>query len=212
VPDETKADPAAVVADLAATMQRLRAILFEPAKPDAKADRIVRLQSRHVVAQALIAEFLTRWGSDDVAQRLLELADAISGLRNGTVADLVRPSTPYSRPPDGIVPWSYRHEVVIGLECILRSKKKTLKEAARYIAKKYPALERLKRNAKDNLEGAIRSWRANIRAGKTPIGEAALAHEHRFFEGLGKLSANEMFRRGEQCLAAITETLVTHEF
>jgi len=204
-----------VVSDLAATVQSLRGVFFSPAKSTTdEADRIIILQSRHVVALGAIARFLTRsGGAEDVGRRFLELADAISGLRNGTVADLVRPATRFSRPPDGVVPWAYRHEVVIGLECIVRSgRKKTLQEAAKYISKTYPALGRLKRNQKDDLASAILSWRANIRALKAPNSAEAIAHESAFFEDVGKLSADEMYARGEECLASIAKVLVAHEF
>jgi hypothetical protein len=217
--DEDKSDQqsdAAVMDDLAATTQTLRTVFFSPTKSKAPddADRIITLQSRHVVALGAIAEFLRRsGGGEDIARRFLELADAISGLRKGIVADLVRPAIPFSRPPDGVVDWAYRHEVVIGLECIVRSgRKKTLKEAAKYISKKYPAFERLKRNDKDNLASAILSWRANIRALKAPNSTEAMAHERNFFESLGNISANEMYARGEQCLTSIAKVLVAHEF
>ena len=113
------------------------------------------------------------------------------------------------RGPDGIVPWSLRHEVVIGLECFLTSKKfKTKKKAAKHIADNYPVFDRLKRDPGESLTTSILSWRRCIDDGDVPEeAEDFLEHERRFFAQHGgeNRSPAEMFALGERLLAQAAE-------
>jgi hypothetical protein len=52
------------------------------------------------------------------------------------------------------------------LECIVRSRKMRLQAAAKYIAKKYPVFDRLKRNPSDSLAKSIISWRRYYNEGR----------------------------------------------
>jgi hypothetical protein len=152
--------------------------------------------------------------SEDITLKIVGLADAIGQLQNGTVADVVRPTRGGGRGPDGIVAWSLRYDVFIGLECILRSgKTKTIEKAAKYIADNYypvfdrlkrnpkASFDRLKRNRKASLAKAILSWRRRINDGKVPEAEDMLAHQRSFFKQHGDSSPAEWFALGERLLA-----------
>jgi hypothetical protein len=200
-------NPAAVMANRAVLIRNLRFFLLSPNKKKAGHDNITTLQSRYVAALGEVAHFLTAVGEEDLALKFIGLADAIGQLKNGTVADVVRPTPAGGRGPDGIVPWSLRHEVVIGLKCIL-GKMKTKGKAAKYIADRYPVFDRLKRNPEASLASSILSWRRRIDDGAVPEeAEDILAHERRFFAQYGgeNRSPAEMFALGEQLLAQAAE-------
>jgi hypothetical protein len=206
-------DPAAVLAAVEVLISNLQYWFRPPAKPGALTDSAVRRQLRFVAALKEVANFLDRCDAgEDIVRHFVELQGAINELRSGTVADLVRPAIVDHNPPDGIVTWSYRHEVVIGLECLMRSgKRKSLKDASKHIAKKYPALDQLKSHPNKDLAGSILSWRSNIRDRKAPASSEMIAHQLKFFEGLGTMSSTEMYARGEQCLANIANLMATQE-
>jgi hypothetical protein len=196
-----KAPKAAAVAAL---MRELR-VLRRPHRD------VIALQSQYVVALGHFAKFLAAESRKDEALKIVGLAGAIGQLRNGTVADVLRPA-PFGggRGPDGIVPWSLRHEVVIGLKCFLISRKfKTQEKAAKYIADKYPTVfDRLKRDPSASLATSILSWRRRIDDGDVPEeAEDLLAHERRFFAQHGgeNRSPAEMFALGEELLAEAAE-------
>jgi hypothetical protein len=196
-----KAAKAAVVAVL---MRELR-VLRRPHR-----DRIA-LQSQFVVALGHFAKFLAAEGAKDEALKIIGLADVIGQLRNGTVADVLRPAPlGGGRGPDGIMVWSLRHEVVIGLKCILMSGKMKTIEAAEYIADNYPDFDRLKRFPEASLAKSILAWRRRIDDGDVPEeAEDLLIHERRFFEQHGgeNRSPAEMFALGEELLAQAVERL-----
>jgi len=200
-------DPAAVMANRTALIQNLRRWLLSPNK--AGQEDITTLQDRYVAALGEVAHFLTAAGEEDLALKFIGLAGAIGQLRNGTVADVVRPTPAGGRGPDGIVPWSLRHEVVIGLKCFLISRKfKTQEKAAKYIADEYPTVfDRLKRDPSASLAKSILSWRRRINDGDVPGAEDMLAHERSFFEQYGgdNRSPAEMFALGERLLAQAAE-------
>jgi hypothetical protein len=116
-----------------------------------------------------------------------------SGLRRATAV------------PDGLIVWSYRHDVVIGLECILRSRKirkiKGKDGAAEYIADNYPDFERLKRDADNSLAVSIVSWRRHFKEKNVPESEDFQQRQSEFFERHGDLPPAEMFELGKQHLA-----------
>jgi hypothetical protein len=192
-------DPTAVMANRAVLIQRLRVLLLPH-------DDVITLQSQYVVALGAVAKFLAAEGEKDLALKIIGLADAIGQLRNGTVADVVRPTLAGGRGPDGIVVWSLRAEVDKGLECIL-GKMKTREKAAKYIADKYPDFNRLKRNPEASLAKSILSWRRRINDGDVPEAEDILAHRRIFFEQYGgdNHSPAEMFALGERLLAQAAE-------
>jgi hypothetical protein len=178
-------------------IHNLRVVLATPVK----ADDAITLQARYVIALGYVAEFLRASNaSEEVVFKFLGLADAIGQLKNGTVAEVVRPAEAGGRGPDGIVAWSLRAEVVIGLECLLKSRKLRGKaEAARHIAAKYPIFNRLKRDPDDKLVTSMLSWRRRIRDGVVPASEEIAAHEKKFFEEHN--DAPDMFGLGERLLA-----------
>jgi hypothetical protein len=167
-------------------------------------NHVVVLQSRYVVALSeYVAPFLRRAGvGDDIADRFVELADAIGGLRLGIVTDPVCPATIDSRSLDSLTTWLLRGEVGIGLDCLIKSERiKTLKDAADHIAKKYPQLSRLKRNRNDTLASAILSWRNSIREGKAPESDYLKEKSRTYFKKLGALSPEAMFGHAKEVLA-----------
>ena len=167
-----------------------------------------------MVALVNVAKFLSRSGvGEDVVQKFIELGGAISELRNGTVADVLLPTSFGSgRGPDGTVVWSLKADVVIGLECILRSRKMKQQEAAKHIAKRYPAFNRLKRNPRDSLAGSTLSWRRLVNEGKVPESEDIQTHQRKFFEQLGDRRPGEMFALGEQLLAEAADRVTKAVF
>jgi hypothetical protein len=188
------------VVDLSTLLQFLR-YCFTPAKAGHKDDPTL-LQARYVAALGGVAQFLARSGADEgVCRRMLELASAIDNLRNGTVADVLRPTSfGGGRGPDSIATWSYRGDVVMGLEFLRRSGK-SLPDAAEYIEKRYPILNKLKRDAGDSLKEAILAWRKSINGGKAPISKDALATQESLFRKHGKnRSQKEFLALGEQLL------------
>jgi hypothetical protein len=194
-------DPAQVMADLEALTVNLRIVFRAPERSGA--DHVVALQTRYVVALAdNIAKFLRRSGvGNDVAERFDELAAAIDGLQRGIITDPVRPAAIGGRAPDGLTKSLLRGDVVLGLRCLEKSARmKTLKDAANYIAKNYPEFNRLKRNSDDDLAGAILSWRASIRDGRTPELEEMRGVDDKYIERLGALSSDDMFAHGERRL------------
>ena len=190
---------AKAVANREALIHNLNVTLATPLK----VDDTITLQARYVVALGHVAEFLRASGaSEEIVLKFIGLAGAIDQLRKGSVADVVRPTPAGGRGPDGIVAWSLRHEVVIGLECILRSQKLDGTAGAKHIARKYPIFNRLKRNPDDKLATAILSWRRRIHDGEVPASEEIAAHEKKFFE---EHNAPDMFELGERLLAEASE-------
>lgn len=197
-------DPAAVMANRTALIQNLRRWLLSPNK--AGQEDITTLQDRYVAALGEVAHFLTAAGEEDLALKFIGLAGAIGQLRNGTVADVLRPTPAGGRGPDGIMAWSLREEVDKGLECFLRSGKMKTIKAAEYIANNYPdVFDRLKRNTKASLAKSILSWRRRIKDGDVPEAEDVLAHRLRFFEQYGDLPPAKMFALGKRLLAEAAE-------
>lgn len=100
-------DLAPLLRDLALLMERLKASLLAPSKKF-NPNPVVTLQSRYVLALGAVAKFLGERPEPgkDIALKFLALADAVSGLRNGTVLDLVRPTKTGGRGPDGAMVWA----------------------------------------------------------------------------------------------------------
>jgi hypothetical protein len=200
-------NPAAVMANRAALIQNLRRWLLSPNKAGLEEDIII-LQSRYVAAVGEFAHFLTAAGEEDLALKIMVLEDALRSLRYGTTEALLEPAQGVGRGPDGMVRWSLREDVDIGLECFLISRKfKTKEKAAKYIADEYPVFDRLKRNPSDSLTTSILSWRRRIKDGEVPEAEAVRAHRRSFFEQYGgdNRSPAEMFAVGERLLAEAAE-------
>jgi hypothetical protein len=196
-------NPAAVMANREALLQNLGNIF-----PISEADQsdVIKLQSWYMLALKQVIDFLkAARASEDTVRGFIFLMDAIGQLRNGTVADVVR-SSRIGRGPDGLVVWSYRHEVVIGLECILKSgKMKGKKAAAQHIADNYEPFHRLKRDTNDSLKKSILSWRRYIHDKKVPESEDFQKRQREFFEQHSGLSSAEMYALGEQLLAEAAE-------
>ena len=168
----------------------LRAFKTESSNPDA-------MQLRYSVALRATANCLMRVGiEEEIAHKFIELASAI---KEGSIPFLRSPKAS-GRTYDSQVIWNYRCYVVIGLECILRSRKMKLQEAARYIAKKYPIFDRLKRNPSDSLAKSIISWRRYFAEGKGH--EYARAEMDKFYE---PCDSAEMFERGKRALKKAAE-------
>jgi hypothetical protein len=201
-------DPAAVMANHAELIQKLRLWLLSPNKAGPEED-IITLQSRYVTAMAEFALWLTAAGEKDLALKIMVLEDALRRLRYGTVEALLQPAQGIGRGPDGMVRWGLREDVVIGLECFLISGKfKTKEKAAKYIADKYPKVfDRLKRNRKNSLVSSILNWQRRINDGDVPEAEAVQAHRRSFFEQYGgdNRSPAEMVELGKRQLAEAAE-------
>src|SRR6516165_8499328 len=195
-----------LVSDFVTLTNNLRYLFGIAVKPTA--DRVVTLQSRYVVALTNVAMFLQRSGvEDDIVRKFVELADAIGNLRNGVVTDPVRPAIAGGRGPDGHTIWALRADVCIGLECFVKAGQ-SRDQAAKEIARKYPAFERLKRNASAKLNASILSWRKHINNADVPAGDQLLAHERQFLEVRRHLSPREIRAVGKELLrqaARLTE-------
>jgi hypothetical protein len=184
---------------VAALIQELR-VLLRPHRD------VVALQSQFVVALGHLGKFLAAQGEKDLALKFIGLAGVIGELRNGAVAQVLRPTPGGGRGPDGIVLWSLRHEVVKAL-FLISGKMKTTEKALKYIADNYPVFDQLKRTPKASLAKSIVSWRRRINKGDVPEAEDMLAHQRRFFEQYGgeNRSPAEMFELGKQLLAEAAE-------
>src|SRR5262249_19503552 len=84
------------------------------------------MQGSYKNALTAVAWFLARSGvNEDIAHRFAELATAFDQLPLGIVADFFRPAEVGGRGPDGTANWICRTGVVIGLDYILRSDRKS---------------------------------------------------------------------------------------
>jgi hypothetical protein len=181
----------AAIANLIVLESRLvRAFKTESNDPDA-------MQLRYSVALTAVANSLWRAGiEEEIAHKFIVLASAI---KEGSIPFL-RPQKASGRTYDSQVIWNYRCYVVIGLECILRSEKMKLQDAARYIAKEYPVFNRLKRNPSDSLATSIISWRRYFDEGKGY--EYLRATMDMFYQ---PCDSAEMFERAKRALRSAAE-------
>ena len=116
-----------------------------------------------MVALTAVANFLEKSDvKNEIAHKFAELA---SFIQEGSLPFL-RPPTAGGRTYDSQAFWVPRAYAVVGLECILRSGKMNLRDAAKYIAKKYPVFNRLKRDPSDSLPTSIISWRRYYNEGR----------------------------------------------
>jgi hypothetical protein len=183
---KAKSDPVAVMADLRVLESKL-SNAFE-----AEADYANAMQVRYTVALTAVANFLWRAGIDEeIAHKFTELASAIY---EGSIPFL-RPPKASGRTYDSQALWAHRAYVVIGLECILRSRKMKLQEAASYIARKYPIFDRLKRNPSASLLKSIISWRRYFDEGRGYEYFRAKMPEH-----YQSRDPTKMFEHGERVL------------
>jgi hypothetical protein len=168
----------------------LRTFKTESNDPDA-------MQLRYSVALTAVANCLWRAGiEEEIAHKFIELASAFYEGR----IPFLHPRKASGRTYDSQVIWNYRCYVVIGLECILRSGKMKLQDAARYIAKEYPVFDRLKRNPSDSLEKSIISWRRYFKEEKGY--EYLRASMDMFYQ---PCDSAEMFERAKRALRAAAE-------
>jgi len=141
--------------DLVAKLTRA----YEHAFKETKADPT----NFYVVALTAVANFLEKSDvKNEIAHKFIELA---SFIREGSLPFL-RPPKAGGRTYDSQAIWVSRAYAVVGLECILRSGKMKLQDAARYIAKEYPVFNRLKRNPSHCLAKSIISWRRYYNEGR----------------------------------------------
>jgi hypothetical protein len=162
-------------------------------------DKTIALQDRYAAALCHVADFLEP-ADEKIANQFLVLASEIEELRYGIVTRALRPAKVGGRGPDGVGTWIFRVDVVIGLECILKSQKMKKRDAANYIAKKYPVFDQIKRNPDALLASSILSWRDRIKAGKVSEGLASLRSFFRQHNS-DDLAPGQMFARGEELLA-----------
>jgi hypothetical protein len=131
----TKPDPPTVMAVLKVLESKLSNALEE-----AKADPTNLMQDFYVVALTAVANFLEKSDvKNEIAHKFIELA---SFIQEGSLPFLRSPKAG-GRTYDSQAFWVHRAYPVVGLECILRSGKMNLRDAAKYIAKKYPVFNRL---------------------------------------------------------------------
>jgi len=116
-----------------------------------------------LVALPAVANFLEKSDvKNEIVRKFFELGTFIE---EGSLPFL-RPPKASGRTYDSLTLWIPRAYVVVGLECILRSGKMKLQDAARYIAKEYPVFNRLKRNPSHCLAKSIISWRRYYNEGR----------------------------------------------
>jgi hypothetical protein len=158
--DETARDRATInlqraFGDLVAKLTRAYEHAFEEAKADPT--------NFYVVALTAVANFLEKSDvKNELAHKFIELA---SFIHEGSLPFL-RPPKASGRTYDSQAFWVNRAYAVVGLECILRSGKMNLEDGAKYIAKKYPVFNRLKRNPSHSLAKSIISWRRYYNEGR----------------------------------------------
>jgi hypothetical protein len=154
----TKPDPPTVMAVLKVLESKLSNALEE-----AKADPTNLMQDFYVVALTAVANFLEKSDvKNEIAHKFIELA---SFIQEGSLPFLRSPKAG-GRTYDSQAFWVPRAYAVVGLECILRSGKMNLRDAAKYIAKKYPVFNQLKRGSSDSLPTSIISWRRYYNEGR----------------------------------------------
>jgi hypothetical protein len=158
--DETARDRATInlqraFGDLVAKLTRAYEHAFEEAKADPT--------NFYVVALTAVANFLEKSDvKNEIAHKFIELA---SFIHEGSLPFL-RPPKASGRTYDSQAFWVNRAYAVVGLECILRSGKMNMEDGAKYIAKKYPVFNRLKRNPSHSLAKSIISWRRYYNEGR----------------------------------------------
>jgi hypothetical protein len=200
-------NPAAVMRNRQELIQNLRWLLLSPRK-DGRPDDKTMLQTRYAGALKEITAFLAAAGEDELAAKFTRLMEAVLQLRNGVVDDILSKTPAGGRSPDGRMVWLLRGEVFIGLKFILVSrKKKTQEMAAKHIANKYPAFDRLKRTSNASLTTSILSWCRHIEDESAPGAEDILDRERNLFAQYGgdDRPPAEMFAHGEQLLAGAAE-------
>jgi len=170
------------------------------------ADSSMHWQDRYALALADYAKFLAACDIEDkIARRFSDLANAIFALRNGKVANLLRPAAGGGG-PDLYATWEMRNNVCIGLECLIKAEMGR-GEAAEHIENNYPDFKRLKHRKSATLVSSILSWRWRINKRDVPAGDVFLAHQREFFEARRGLSPEEWRAVGEELLEE-TATLV----
>jgi hypothetical protein len=174
---------------------------------EAKADPTNGMRDFCVVALPAVANFLEKSDvKNEIVRKFFELATYIDEGR----LPFLRPPKASGRTYDSLTLWIPRAYVVVGLECILRSRKMKKQEAAKYIAKKYPVfntLKSLKRNSSHSLAKSIISWRRYYNEGR--------GYE-RLREQMAKhyepRSPDEMFKHAETVLQKAAETVAQAAF
>jgi hypothetical protein len=131
---------------------------------EAKVDPTNPMQDFCARALPAVANFLEKSDvKNEIVRKFFELATFID---EGSLPFL-RPPKARGRTADSLTLWIPRAYVVVGLECILSSGKMKKKvEAAKYIAKKYPVFNTLKRHSSHSLAKSIISWRRYYNKGK----------------------------------------------
>jgi len=117
----------------------------------------------YVVALTAVANFLEKSDvKNAIPHKFIELA---SFIHEGSLPFLTPPKAS-GRTYDSQAFWVPRAYAVVGLECILRSEKMDMEDGAKYIAKKYPVFNRLKRDPSRSLAKSIISWRRYYNEGR----------------------------------------------
>jgi len=145
-----------------------------------KGDRSETLRTRYRLAIHALAVFFDHLDVPDqdlatkgVALRFAQLAMMLDDLTNGITHPVLAPSRrkvggkgkKRGRSQDRFDVWRARNLAVLGIEFLVVSGYDPAR-AAKLAAKKYPSLDRLKRNKSDNRETALLSWRKNLSEGK----------------------------------------------
>lgn len=143
-------------------------------------DQKIALRNRYIEGLMYFSYFLKMTGAGkDVAQRIAELASALSDLNGGTTHPLLQAEV-FNRPVDRSDLWGCRASVAIALEYILASGV-SLTMACDNIAKHFPGLSMLCRPDKVgrplNLASSIKSWRRGL-TNRSIKSETALASFH----------------------------------
>src|SRR5262249_52429919 len=116
-------------------------------------------RSRYVIALHALAQFLRGFhGSDLYADKLMELASALSDLDDGILPPLLRPThnTKGGRRREPSAKMRGRAFVALALDALIRAGKE---DAANYIQRHYQALDSLRDRKSPSIADAAKEWR-----------------------------------------------------
>jgi hypothetical protein len=144
---------------------------FCEAPDNAEYSRGSNMRTRYIIALGKLARFFHAVGGDGstdiaargVAMRFMDLAGILQDLEEGLSHPVLKANDKIGRKVRFDV-WVLRDMVVRGLQVLVMSGMDST-VAARTIAKRFPSLDRLKRDARDDLTTAILSWEKNLREG-----------------------------------------------
>lgn len=150
----------------------LQRAFCDPSDDGPKHSRAETLRARYIVALGKLSRFFDAINPDSadadlaargVAMRLMELSAMLQDLNEGICHPVLKASDRSGRKVRFDV-WIVRDMVVRGVQVLVMSGM-DVTVAARTIAARFPSLNRLKRDERNDLATVILSWEKNLREG-----------------------------------------------